>query len=132
MLHIVRPVDFASGGYRAAEDVTLEFAFTPLETANHAHLRFNSPLRENTVTQEGEMMFDSGRQYCGIWYVHSDKWPFQRIVNLRTSGRLRANKRVVDGSGVLLEHVSCGQTRNILARARRWPGAVIRCRRGRK
>jgi hypothetical protein len=70
VLHVVKPVDFAAGGYRAAEDVSLEFAFAPLGTASHVHLRFTSPRRENTVTGAGEMMFDSGRQYWGIWYLY--------------------------------------------------------------
>jgi hypothetical protein len=70
VLHVVKPVDNAAGGYQAAEDVTMEFQFVPPGTANHIHLKFTSPRRENTVTAAGEMKFDSGRQYWGIWYLY--------------------------------------------------------------
>lgn len=33
-------------------------------------LRFNAPLRKNTVTEYGEMVWESGRGYEGQWYVH--------------------------------------------------------------
>jgi hypothetical protein len=70
VLHVVKPVDFAPGGYRAAEGVNLNFALVPAGTANHVHLRFTSPLRQNVVTGAGEMMFEPGRQYWGIWYLY--------------------------------------------------------------
>jgi hypothetical protein len=70
VLHVSKPVDFAAGGYRAAEDVSLEYSFAPLGSASHVHLRFSSPRRENPVTEAGEMLFDSGRQYWGIWYLY--------------------------------------------------------------
>ena len=70
VLHVSKPVDFAAGGYRAAEDVSLEFAFAPAGAVSHVHLRFTSPRRENAVTDAGEMLFDSGRQYWGIWYLY--------------------------------------------------------------
>jgi hypothetical protein len=70
LLHIVKPVDSAAGGYTAAEDVTLDFAFAPVLAASHAHLRFTSPRRENPVTDAGEMKFAPGRQYWGIWYLY--------------------------------------------------------------
>jgi hypothetical protein len=70
VLHVVKPVDNAPGGYTAAEDVTMEFALVPPGTASHVHLKFTSPRRENTVTGAGEMKFESGRQYWGIWYLY--------------------------------------------------------------
>jgi hypothetical protein len=70
VLHVVKPVDFGPGNYTAAEDVTLTFTLAPLGTAGHVHLRFTSPRRENVVTGAGEMMFESGRQYWGIWYLY--------------------------------------------------------------
>jgi hypothetical protein len=70
VLHVVKPVDNAPGGYTAAEDVTMEFALVPPGTASHVHLKFTSPRRENTVTDAGEMKFESGRQYWGIWYLY--------------------------------------------------------------
>jgi hypothetical protein len=70
VLHVVKPVDSAAGRYRAAEDVTVEFAFAPAVAPNHVHLRFTSPRRENPVTRLGEMMFLPGRQYWGIWYLY--------------------------------------------------------------
>jgi len=70
VLHIVKPVDSAAGGFTAAEDVTLSFAFAPAGAASHAHLRFTSPRRENPVTSAGEMLFGPGRQYWGIWYLY--------------------------------------------------------------
>ncbi len=70
VLHVVKPVDFAAGGYTAAQDVTLEFSLEPAGIANHVHLKFTSPYRENAVTDAGEMMFETGRQYWGIWYLY--------------------------------------------------------------
>lgn len=70
VLHVVKPVDNAPGGYTAAEDVTMEFQLVPFGTASHVHLRFTAPRRENTVTGAGEMKFQSGRQYWGIWYLY--------------------------------------------------------------
>ena len=69
-LHVIKPVDFAAGGYRAAEDVSMEFKLLPPGIANHVHLRFTAPRRENTVTAAGEYKFESGRQYWGIWYLY--------------------------------------------------------------
>jgi hypothetical protein len=65
VLHVSKPVDSD-----AAEDVSLKFEFTPPGAANHVHLRFTSPRRENEVTRLGEMMFLPGRQYWGIWYLY--------------------------------------------------------------
>jgi hypothetical protein len=73
VLHVVKPVDSAAGGYRAAEDVNLEFGFRPVGAASHVHLRFTSPLRQNPVTPAGEMKFQSGRGYWGIWYLYWDQ-----------------------------------------------------------
>jgi hypothetical protein len=70
VLHIVKPVDSAAGGYTAAEDVTMEFSFAPGLAASHAHLKFTAPRRENPVTDAGEMKFGPGRQYWGIWYLY--------------------------------------------------------------
>lgn len=70
VLHVIKPVDFAAGGYRAAEDVSMEFGFVPAGAAGHIHLKFSSPRRENEVTAAGEMKFQSGRQYWGIWYLY--------------------------------------------------------------
>jgi hypothetical protein len=70
VLHVVKPVDFAEGGYRAAEDVNLNFSFLPAGATSHVHLRFTSPLRQNVVTGAGEMMFEPGRGYWGIWYLY--------------------------------------------------------------
>ena len=50
--------------------MTLEFSLEPKGTAGHVHLKFTSPYRENTVTDAGEMMFESGRQYWGKWYLY--------------------------------------------------------------
>lgn len=69
-LVVSKPVDFAAGGYRAAEDVTMEYSLLPAGNASRVHLRFSSPRRENTVTAAGEYMFEPGRQYWGIWYLH--------------------------------------------------------------
>jgi hypothetical protein len=69
-LHVVKPVDNAEGGFTAAKDVTMEFQLLPPGTANRVHLKFTSPRRENTVTDAGEMKFQSGRQYWGIWYLY--------------------------------------------------------------
>jgi hypothetical protein len=72
VLHVIKPVDRIAGdsSYRAAEDVTLEFNFAPPGAANHVHLKFTAPRRENHVTGAGEMKFESGRQYWGIWYLY--------------------------------------------------------------
>ena len=70
VLHVVKPLDNAAGGYTAAEDVTMEFQTLPLGTASHVHLQFTSPRRENTVTSAGEFKFESHRQYWGIWYLY--------------------------------------------------------------
>jgi hypothetical protein len=48
----------------------MEFEFAPAGTANHIHLRFSAPRRENEITDAGEFKFESGRQYWGIWYVY--------------------------------------------------------------
>ena len=64
LLHVSKPVDSD-----AAEDVSLKFAFAP-PAANHVHLRFTSPRRENQVTRLGEMLYEPGRQYWGKWYLY--------------------------------------------------------------
>jgi hypothetical protein len=70
VLHVVKPVDSAAGGYRAAEDVTMNFSLEPVGAPNHVHLKFSSPRRQNTITDAGEMKFESGRQYWGKWYLY--------------------------------------------------------------
>ena len=70
MLHVVKPVDSASGGYLAAEDVNLDYQIGPPGSATQVHLRFTARRRENTVTDDGEMLFEPGRQYWGIWYLY--------------------------------------------------------------
>ena len=70
VLHVVKPVDSAAGGYRAAEDVTMQFSLEPVGAPNHVHLKFSSPRRQNTITDAGEMKFESGRQYWGKWYLY--------------------------------------------------------------
>ena len=70
VLHVVKPVDSAAGGYTAAEDVTMQFSLEPAGAPNHVHLKFSSPRRENEITDAGEMKFESGRQYWGKWYVY--------------------------------------------------------------
>lgn len=72
VLRVVKPLDFAAGGYRAAEDVTLQFSLVPQEAPSHVHLKFTSPRRENVVTGAGEMLFAPGRQYWGKWYLYWD------------------------------------------------------------
>ncbi len=66
VLHVVKPVDSASGGYRAAVDVNMEYKLWP----SHVRLKFTAPLRRNPVSGDGEMLFKSGRQYWGIWYLY--------------------------------------------------------------
>jgi hypothetical protein len=70
LLHVVKPVDSGSGNYQAAQDVTLNFSLDPAGSATKVHLRFTATRRENPVTQEGEMLFEPGRQYWGIWYLY--------------------------------------------------------------
>jgi hypothetical protein len=70
VLHVVKPVDSGSGNYHSAVDVALEYAFRPTGSASHVHLRFTAPRRENMVTRDGEMIFQPGRQYWGIWYLY--------------------------------------------------------------
>jgi len=70
LLHVVKPMDSGSGNYHAAVDVSLEWAFRPTGSASHVHLRFTAPRRENPVTGDGEMLFQPGRQYWGIWYLY--------------------------------------------------------------
>ena len=70
VLHVVKPVDSASGNYSAAEDVTLDYTIGPAGSATKVHLRFTASRRENPVTPEGEMLFEPGRQYWGIWYLY--------------------------------------------------------------
>jgi hypothetical protein len=65
VLHVVKPVDSD-----ASQDVTLKFLMVPPEAVSHVHLTFTSPYRENTVTDAGEMMFETGRQYWGKWYLY--------------------------------------------------------------
>jgi hypothetical protein len=70
VLHVVKPVDSGGGNYQAAQDVTLNFTIGPAGSATKVHLRFTASRRENPVTQEGEMLFEPGRQYWGIWYLY--------------------------------------------------------------
>ena len=70
VLHVVKPVDSASGGYLAAEDVNLDYQIGPPGSATKVHLRFTASRRENAVTEDGEMLFQAGRQYWGIWYLY--------------------------------------------------------------
>jgi hypothetical protein len=65
VLHVNKPVDTD-----AAQNVTVQFSLAPPGAANHVHVTFSSSYRENTVTDAGEMMFETGRQYWGKWYVY--------------------------------------------------------------
>ena len=65
-LTVVKPVDAD-----AALGVTVEFTWEPpgLIIPNHVHVRFSAPLRQNTVTSDGEMMWESLRGYYGQWFL---------------------------------------------------------------
>jgi hypothetical protein len=65
VLYVSKPLDTD-----AAQDVTVQFSLAPPGAANHVHVTFSSSYRENTVTDAGEMMFETGRQYWGKWYVY--------------------------------------------------------------
>ena len=54
----------------AAQDVTLNYSIGPAGSATKVHLRFTATRRENPVTQEGEMLFEPGRQSWEIWYLY--------------------------------------------------------------
>jgi hypothetical protein len=68
VLHVNKPVDSD-----AAQDMNVQFDFTPVGAASHVHLRFTSPFRQNPVTDLGEMIFEPGREYWGIWYLYWDE-----------------------------------------------------------
>jgi hypothetical protein len=70
LLHVVKPVDNASGGFRAAEDVDLTASMGPAGAVTKVHMRFTATRRENPVSGAGEMLFQPGRQYWGIWYLY--------------------------------------------------------------
>jgi hypothetical protein len=70
LLHVVKPIDSGGGNYQAAQDVTLNYMIGPAGSATRVHLRFTANRRENPVTQDGEMLFEPGRQYWGIWYLY--------------------------------------------------------------
>jgi len=69
LLHVVMPMDSGSGN-QAAGGVALDYTIGPAGSATKVHLRFAASRRENPVTQEGEMQFQPGRQYWGIWYLY--------------------------------------------------------------
>ena len=53
----------------AAFNVSLTYSLQP-ESANHVHVQFTAPIRQNEVTDAGEMRFQSGRGYEGQWYIY--------------------------------------------------------------
>jgi hypothetical protein len=65
-LTIVKPVDAD-----AALGVSVEYRFEPpgLIIPNSVHVRFSAPLRQNTVTDDGEMMWEFLRGYYGQWFL---------------------------------------------------------------
>jgi hypothetical protein len=65
-LVVVKPVDAD-----AALGVSVEFMFEPpgLIIPNSVHVRFTAPLRQNTVTGAGEMMWEDLRGYAGQWFL---------------------------------------------------------------
>jgi hypothetical protein len=65
-LTLVKPLDAD-----AALGVSVEFSWEPpgLITPNSVHVRFSAPLRQNTVTDDGEMMWESLRGYYGQWFL---------------------------------------------------------------
>ena len=72
LLHVVKPADSppGSGNCHTANDVTLCYTIGPAGSATKVHLRFTASRRENPVTQDGEMLFEPGREYWGIWYLY--------------------------------------------------------------
>ena len=70
VLHVVKPVDNGPGGYVAAVDVTLDYEIGPALSATKVRFRFSATRRDNTVHNDGEMLFAPGRQYWGIWYLY--------------------------------------------------------------
>jgi hypothetical protein len=53
----------------AAFNVSLTYSLQP-ESANHVHVQFTATIRQNEVTDAGEMRFQSGRGYEGQWYIY--------------------------------------------------------------
>lgn len=54
----------------AAFNVSLTYFLQPENAANHIHVQFTAPIRQNDVTDAGEMRFQSGRGYEGQWYIY--------------------------------------------------------------
>jgi hypothetical protein len=64
-LTLVKPPDAEA----TQGDISVKFSFEPATTANHVHVTFTAPLRENVVTAAGEMKWEYGRRYLGKWYA---------------------------------------------------------------
>lgn len=70
VLHIVKPADPVPASDTASDRVNLDYTIGPAGSATKVHLRFTAKRRENPVTQDGEMLFEPGREYWGIWYLY--------------------------------------------------------------
>jgi hypothetical protein len=56
----------------AALGLGVEFAWEPpgLIIPNRVHVKFSAPLRQNTVSDAGEMFFEPLRDYTGKWFLY--------------------------------------------------------------
>jgi hypothetical protein len=54
----------------AAFGVNIEWSFEPPGQANHVHIQFTAPYRENHVTDWGEVKWEINRGYEGQWFLY--------------------------------------------------------------
>lgn len=64
-LVVNKPVD-----QDAAFGVTIEYSIQPETVANHVHVKFSAPYRENYVDVWGQVMWEINRGYEGQWYLY--------------------------------------------------------------
>jgi len=50
--------------------LNFESRHDPLGAANRVHIRITAPIRNNVITDLGEMKWESGREYQGQWFIH--------------------------------------------------------------
>lgn len=64
-LVVNKPVDA-----QAAVGINFESKFEPVAATSRVHIRITAPLRQNVVTDLGEMKWASGRGYQGQWFIY--------------------------------------------------------------
>ncbi|HNO77984.1 MAG TPA: hypothetical protein PKN33_07970 [Phycisphaerae bacterium] len=54
----------------AVHEITIEYSIQPETAANHVHIKFTAPYRENFVNIWGQVFWEVNRGYEGQWFVY--------------------------------------------------------------